>query len=1095
LIKVRTFFKPRDIGLALLVAVLYFAGAKLGLSLAFINASVSPVWPPTGIAIALVLWFGYRALPGVLVGALVANYTLTDVSLLTALGIAAGNGLEAFTAVYLLRRFVRLRNPFNRAIDVLRFAVFAAIISTAIAATIGNLTLCLAGKEAWASVGRLWFTWWLGDGVGALVITPLLLSWFERPGRRWRGLQLVEACLLLLLLLLLSGTIYTNVVVQANNLRLWGHISIPLLLWAAFRFGPRGVSTAMAALSAVAIWGTIHGTGPFGGLPRNEGLLYLQAYVADFTITMLALAAIVNERRQAQRNLSGGLAVTRILAESPAIIDALPRIIQRVCSTFDWKLGAMWTLDTAANRLHCLKVWPAQGSQSQFEKICYELQLEKGVGLPGRVWQTMKPAWIPDVTRDRNFPRAPLAAAERFHAAFGFPIVSGEKFLGVMEFFSEEIRELDDSMLSSFGGIGSQIGQFIERKEAEEAMELASLLPEENPYPVCRLREGRLLSYVNPAGAEMLSDWNLGLGDEVPAEISQVARAALADGNKRDLELSVGDEIYMVDFAPVPDANYVNLYFSDITERKQAEIATKRLAAIVESSDDAIIGKDLDGIITTWNSGAERLYGYTAGEAIGKSVTVLIPPERPDEEPEILARLRRGETIDHYETVRITKDGRRLDVSLTVSPIIDAGGKVVGASKIARDVTQKRRAEREREELLLREHAARSEAEAANRIKDEFLATLSHELRTPLTAMLGWLSMLRGGRLDGETSKHALETVERNARAQAQLIEDLVDVSRIAGGKLKLDIQPVDLSSLIAAASDIVRPAANARGVNVEILIDPAVGPVAGDAARLQQIIWNLLSNAVKFTPRDGSVYVSLRRSDSFAELEVRDTGIGIDPDFLPWVFERFRQAESSVTRSHRGLGLGLAIVRHLTELHGGTVMAHSGGEGQGATFTIRVPVAEAKALRPAAPATDNTEENSQMLSGFRVLLVEDEPDARELLSLTLKVSGAQVEAVDSARAALSNLQTFKPDVLLSDIGLPVESGYDLIRQVRSLPTDLSKIPAVALTAFATEKDRQRALNAGFQIHLSKPVEPQALIEVIEQLLNGKRDRKGEHAP
>jgi PAS domain S-box-containing protein len=1217
---VSRFFKPKDIGLVLLAAVLYFAGAKVGLSLAFINASVSPVWPPTGIAIALVLWFGYRALPGVLIGAFVANYTLTEVSLLTALGISVGNTLEAVTAVYLLRRFVRFRNPFNRAIDVLKFVVFAAMLSTAVAATLGNLTLCFAGREEWASFGRLWFTWWLGDAVGAMIITPLILTWLERPVEQWKELRKIEGVLLWVLISLLALTIYTNVFVQANNSRLWGHVSIPLLLWAAFRFGPRGVASAMATLSAIAIWGTIHGFGPFAGSPRYEGLLYLQAFLANLTITTLALAAIVTERRLAEKNLSGGLSVTRILAESPAITDAFPRIIQRVCSTFDWKLGAIWKLDPNSDHLYCLKVWPSQGAESNFEKMCWELRLEKGIGLPGRVWQTRKPAWIPDVSKDPNFPRAASAAAEELHAAFAFPIRSGEKFLGVMEFFSEEIRELDDGMLSTFVGIGSQIGQFIERKQAEEEIELASRLPEENPYPVCRLLEGRILSYVNRAGAEMLAEWNLALGEEAPSEIGEIARAALRDGQKRGLEISVGGETYMVDFAPVTQANYVNLYFSnitdrkqteeelrqnqewlrltmagsrigtwthhldetnrviwspelerifglepgefpqteaaafeftdeqdrervqqamkraikshtdyevefryrrkdgtegwmlgrgrgfyedngvpyrlaglgmDITERKQAEMASKRLAAIVESSDDAIIGKDLDGIITSWNTGAERLYGYTAAEMIGKSVTLLIPPERPDEEPAILARLRRGETIDHYETVRVTKDGRRRDVSLTVSPIIDANGKVIGASKIARDVTQKRRAEREREELLLREHAARSEAEAANRVKDEFLATLSHELRTPLTAMLGWLSMLGSGRLDDETSKHALETVERNARAQAQLIEDLVDVSRIAGGKLQLDIQPVDLATLISAASDIVRPAANARGVNIEVLIDPLVGPVAGDAARLQQIIWNLLSNAVKFTPRDGSVYISLRRVESFAELEVRDTGIGIDPDFLPRVFERFRQAESAVTRSHRGLGLGLAIVRHLTELHGGSVTAHSDGEGQGAMFTIRVPLAEGKALARTASVGDSAEARSQMLSGFRVLLVEDEPDARELLSLTLEVSGAEVQAVDSAREAMTNLQTFKPDILLSDIGLPVESGYDLIRQVRSLPSDLGKIPAVALTAFATEKDRQKALRAGFQIHLSKPVEPQALIEAIEQLVNGTSGQVG----
>jgi signal transduction histidine kinase/ActR/RegA family two-component response regulator len=419
----------------------------------------------------------------------------------------------------------------------------------------------------------------------------------------------------------------------------------------------------------------------------------------------------------------------------------------------------------------------------------------------------------------------------------------------------------------------------------------------------------------------------------------------------------------------------------------------------------------------------------------------------------------------------------------------DADGKPYRLAGLGWDVTERKRAEEEREHLIEREHTARTEAEEANRIKDEFLATLSHELRTPLTAILGWLSMLRAGRLDQETTERALETVERNARSQAQLIEDLVDVSRIAGGKLNLDVKPIDLMPVIAAAVDVVRPAANARGVQIEVSSEGSIKPVYGDPARLQQIVWNLLSNAVKFTPRDGRVYISLRRSESSAELVVRDTGMGISADFLPRVFERFRQAESSVSRSHRGLGLGLAIVRHLTELHGGTVTAESPGEGLGATFTIKLPLAamgsdESATLEVGQLGKDSATVIRQPLEGLRVLLVEDEPDARELLSLTLECSGATVEAVESAQQALASLQLFQPDVLLSDIGLPIESGYELMRKVRSLTTEASDVPAVALTAFATEKDRQLALSAGFQLHLAKPVDPDVLVEAIEGLVN-----------
>jgi signal transduction histidine kinase/ActR/RegA family two-component response regulator len=627
----------------------------------------------------------------------------------------------------------------------------------------------------------------------------------------------------------------------------------------------------MIILSAIAIWGTINGYGPFTSLGRNEGLLFLQAYIANYAITTLSLAGIVTERKQAERQLGGSLSVTRILAESPALADAVPLMLQRICKTFEWELGAMWMVDDDPGVLRCLKVWPSQGSRgpaTSFETMSREFRFPPGQGLPGRVWKELKPAWIPDVTKDNNFPRAQAAAGEGLHSGFAFPIQSGEKFLGVMEFFSHEIREPDQALLGTFAGIGSQIGQFIQRKQIEE----------------------------------------------------------------------------------------------------------------------------------------------------------------------------------------------------------------------------------EREGLFAAEKTARNDAEEANRIKDEFLATLSHELRTPLTAMLGWLSMLRSNRLDNETTAHALETVERNARAQAQLIEDLVDVSRIAGGKLNLEVRPIDLMPVVAAAVDIVRPAANARGIQIQISTESSLGPVSGDPARLQQVVWNLLSNAVKFTSRDGWVYVSLRRSRNSAELVVRDTGMGIDPEFLPNVFDRFRQAESSITRSHRGLGLGLAIVRHLTELHGGTVAAESPGEGLGATFTIRIPLA-------ANPSAEERAEGERFeagaiapprapLAGVRVLLIEDEPDTREMLSLTLESSGAEVAAVESAQEALNNLQHFAPDVLLSDIGLPIESGYELIRKVRALPSEVRNVPAVALTAFATEKDRQRALSAGFQIHLAKPVEPDALVEAIERLANRNGSEK-----
>ncbi len=983
--------KTTNVGVIAIVAGLYFLAAKLGLSLAFLNASVSPVWPPTGVAIALVFLLGYRSAPGVLLGALIANYFLTDVSLATAAGISIGNTLEATTAVYLVRRFVGSASPFNRAIDVLKFVVFAGILSTAISATIGNVSLCLGGAASWNNFGWLWLTWWSGDAVGALVITPLILSWVEKPIDRWHGWRLLEAVLLLVLLSLLSVTIYTNFFLPSGSTRPWGHVTIPLLLWAAFRFGRRGISTAMAVLSAIAIWGTINGYGGFAVLSKNEALLYLQAYLANLMITTLSLAAIITERKQASRDLSGSLSVTRILAESPALTDALPRILQGICNTFGWEVGAMWMLDTGAGVLRCLKVWPSEGPKgSKFEATTYERTFSSGVGLPGRVWKTLKPAWIPDVTKDDNFPRAPGAAAAGLHAAFGFPILSGENFLGVMEFFSHEIREPDETLLATFQGIGSQIGQFIERKQSEQEL--------------FESRE-RLIMAMQASG---MGTWTREL-----------------DGTNR------------VQWSPELEAIF--------------GLAPGEFAQTEEAFFEFVHLEDRESL----------------GQAVSEAIA-----NRTDYE------------VDFRYATRGGKPGWMIGRGRA---FYDANGKPYRLAGLGWDITERKRAEVERERLIEREHAARTEAEEANRIKDEFLATLSHELRTPLTAMLGWLTILRRQRLDKETTKQAIETIERNARAQAKLIEELVDVSRIVGGKLVLEMQPTSLFLVIEAAVEVVRPAASAKGVQIEINADSSVGVVLGDPTRLQQIIWNLLSNAVKFTPREGSVYVSMRRAGSSAQVIVQDTGMGISSDFLPYVFERFRQAESPITRSYRGLGLGLAIVRHLTELHGGTVSAESQGEGRGATFTVSIPLAAMQSGESASQLFDESAVSGAgttrlALAGLRVLVVEDEPDARELLSLMLESSGATVDAVESAQEALTNLQIFKPDVLLSDIGLPVESGYELIHKVRSLPTEASKIPAIALTAFATEEDRKLSLAAGFQVHLTKPVEPGVLVETIERM-------------
>jgi PAS domain S-box-containing protein len=527
-----------------------------------------------------------------------------------------------------------------------------------------------------------------------------------------------------------------------------------------------------------------------------------------------------------------------------------------------------------------------------------------------------------------------------------------------------------------------------------------------------------------------------------------------------------------------PSRLSVELPSADAPPLQQHEAAL-RLAAIVNSSDDAIISKTLEGIIVSWNPAAERMFGWAAGEAIGKSITIIIPPDRLDEEENVLAQLRRGQTIDHYETIRVRKDGGSIPISLTVSPIRDPSGTIVGASKIARDISDRRRVEEERARLLAQEQAARQDAERASRVKDEFLATLSHELRTPLTAIMGWVRMLRQRTLDGDAVVRALEIVDRNAQSLNRLVEDILDISSITMGRFRLESAPVDLSTVVRAAVDAVRHAANAKDIRLDVSVEPRVRPVAGDAGRLQQVVWNLLSNAVKFTPDGGHVEVSLASSGFYAEIRVRDDGQGITADFAPRLFERFSQHDASTTRHHGGLGMGLAIVRHLVELHGGTVRAESPGPGLGATFIVRLPQVLA---RPSGGDREPEVSALPVLGGLRVLAVEDEPDTRELIATVLRQAGAEVAVAASVDEALGALQVSAPDVVLCDIAMPGRDGYDLLREARRRPGPLARIPFVALTAHVHESDRRRNLAEGFDIHVAKPVDPVKLVEVVRHI-------------
>ncbi|WP_179228330.1 hybrid sensor histidine kinase/response regulator [Leptolyngbya ohadii] len=517
---------------------------------------------------------------------------------------------------------------------------------------------------------------------------------------------------------------------------------------------------------------------------------------------------------------------------------------------------------------------------------------------------------------------------------------------------------------------------------------------------------------------------------------------------------------------------------------KQSEARFRRL---VESNIIGVILADPSGAIIEANDEFLEMIGYSREDLHNGLVrwSNMTPPEYQEQDQRVIQELQNTGRCTPFEKEYIRKDSSRIPVLIGAAVL---EGKQAPWVCFVLNLTESKRVE-----ALLRQQT--EELAKANRLKDEFLATVSHELRTPLNAILGWSTMLRSKKLDEAMANRALETIERNARVQNQLIEDLLDISRIISGKLRLNVRPVVLVSVIEAAIDSIRPAADAKNIRIQSVLDPDAGPISGDSDRLQQVFWNLLSNAVKFTPKGGRVQIRLERINSHIEVIVSDTGQGIRPDFLPYAFDRLQQADSSTTRVHGGLGLGLAIVRHLVELHGGSVRADSDGEGKGATFTVVLPIT---IFRPASSDTERVHPTvsdqvpliqTLQLEGLTVLVVDDEPDARELLAELLQQNGAKVVTAGSAIEALAIVSQStpgqRPNILVSDIGMPEKDGYTLIQEIRKLaPEQGGKILAIALTAYARTEDRIKALSSGFNSHVPKPVEPAEFITVVANLVN-----------
>ena len=828
--------RPAEI---LLLALVYFGAAKLALTWAPDHPNVSPVWPSSGIAIAALLLLGMRAWPGVLLGAFLANF-FTPIPVLSAVAIAAGNTLEAVTAALLLRS-IDFHKSLDRAKDVGAFLA-VAVLATIVSATIGNLSLTLGKSEGWAQFGLLWLTWWLGDLVGALIMGPLLLVWGTRSDHWLPQKRYLEAILILSVLGWAAMVTWGMSAPTPLYYYPLTRMIIPFFLVVALRLGQRGTTLATVVLSVFAIWGTVHGLGPFVGRSANEALLQLQLFVGSNAVTFLFLAAVVQERRagaEALRHKEQQLSVALDAAKMGAWnYELTTQIVQ-------------WSSNLEV--LHGLEPGTFGGT---FEHFMQDIHPDDRLRVLAILGETVERGAQHDIEYRIVLPDGTVKWVEGKGQVIRDETGSTIRMTGVcMDVTGRKLAEQEREHLL--------LREQAARIEAEKATETTKRLQTVTDTALQHLAVDELLNEMLLRVRELLN-------------VEAVAILLVADDG-RHLTLSAGIGLEMP-----PDRETRVALGQGIAGR----IAAKREPLVIE---DVSLLDDCDPM----------LRGDIAS-LIGAPLVV------------------KGKLIGVIKADTVAKR-RFADEDVRLLQLV--------ADRIALAI--------DHAHLYEAEQNARITAEKASRMKDEFLATVSHELRTPLNAIVGWSGMLRSGRLDEPTTTRAMEIIDRNARAQTQLIDDILDVSRIITGKLRVEAVPVELVPVIEAAIDSIQPAINSKAITLDLSLDPEVGPVPGDSDRLQQVVWNLLANAVKFTPPKGRIEVSLRPLDGEAEIVVRDSGQGISAAFLPYVFDRFRQADGGITRQHGGLGLGLAIARHLVELHGGSIRAESDGEGKGATFVI----------------------------------------------------------------------------------------------------------------------------------------------------------------
>jgi PAS domain S-box-containing protein len=1117
------------------LAVFYFCAGKLSLFLAYVHPSASAVWPPSGLALAALLLWGYRLWPGIFLGAFLVNIT-TAGSLETTVGIAVGNTLEALLGAWLINCFADGPKAFERAKNIFKFALLAAILSTVLGATLGVTMLSLEGFAQWQQYAAIWLTWWLGDMTGDLLVAPLLVIWVTQPYPELKAGRISEAAGLLVSLILVGYIVFF----ARTHLILESIVILPLL-WAAFRFGQRGAVTAAFLMSSIALGGTLRGIGPFATEDLNESLLRLQGFMGTIAVAGLVLASVITERARAEQWLHLRDAVSRILADPLDLKGAGAKILQVLCERTGWNVGSIWKLDQAANELACVAFWHLPSIEtSRFEAGTWDRRFARGVGLPGRVWSSGHAAWISDVTKDPDFPRATLAANEGLRAAVGLPIKVEGEIQGVIECFSREVREPDDHFLGMVTDIGGQLGQFIERKRTEEALlqserELADFFDTASlglhwvgpDGTILRANQAELkmLGYSEQeyvghniaefhVDAEVIKDiLKRFAGGDILEEYP--ARMRCKDGSIREVLINSSGYWKNDEFI------HTRCFTRDVTDLKRAEVARARHAAIVESSDDAIISKDLNGIITSWNAAAQRLFGYRAEEIIGQSIMRIIPPECQDEEINTLSRLRRGERIQQHETARVNREGRRVDVSLTTSPIKNSEGNIIGASKIARDITKRKRAEeflrQAKEELLkaneqletrVRERTADLERANAALVKNmeeqkslqeqlrqaqkmESIGTLAggiaHDFNNVLNIIQGYATLISRQSSGNHEIADSLKVINEEIERGASVVRQLLTVAR----KTETHLKPTHANEVALRVGELIKQTFP-KTIDLAMDLDRTLPPVLADPNQISQALLNICVNARDAMPTGGKLTIrtevidgdKLRdhhpdsRTDPYICIGVADTGTGVDESVRRRIFEPFFTTKAF----GEGTGLGLAMVYGIMKNHNGIIDVES-ESGRGTTFRLYLPVLRSDE-KSAVDETMRREAPVRQQPHHRgiVFVVEDEESMVCLLRKSLLEAGYQILAAMDGQEAIALYHCHKEeiDIVLLDLGLPKVTGEHVIRALKE-ENPLVKI--IVATGYLEPELKSELFQAGVKDYIQKPYLVKDLLEKLTSIV------------